>query len=126
EADFTRIIAHRERHKEAFARDGVKLTLTAYFVAAAAEAIKLVPEVNARFHPDGLEIFRDANIGIGTALGDKGLVVPVIRRAQTLTLFGIAEALQTLTEKARANRLAPEDMRGGTFTISNRGVSGSL
>lgn len=126
EADFTRIIAHRERHKEAFARDGVKLTLTAYFVAAAAEAIKLVPEVNARFHPDGLEIFRDANIGIGTALGDKGLVVPVIRRAQTLNLFGIAEALQTLTEKARANRLAPEDMRGGTFTISNHGVSGSL
>lgn len=126
EADFTRIMAHRKRHKDAFAQQGVKLTLTAYFVAAAAEALAMVPEVNARFHPDGLEIFRDANIGIGTALGDKGLIVPVIRRAQTLNLIGIAEALETLTEKARSNKLAPEDMRGGTFTISNHGVSGSL
>lgn len=126
EADLSRIIAHRAAHKAAFAAKGVKLTLSAYFVAASAAAIAAVPEVNARFHPDGLEIFPDANIGIGTALGDKGLIVPVIQRAQTLNLFGIAERLQTLTEKARTGTLAPEDVRGGTFTISNHGVSGSL
>src|SRR5690606_21037305 len=85
-----------------------------------------VPQVNSRFHADGLEVFRDANIGIGTALEDKGLIVPVIKQAQTLNLLGIAKALQTLTDKARANKLNPEDVRGGTFTISNHGVSGSL
>jgi 2-oxoglutarate dehydrogenase E2 component (dihydrolipoamide succinyltransferase) len=126
EADLTRILAHRARHKDAFAAQGAKLTLTAYFVAASVEAIAAVPQVNSRFHADGLEVFRDANIGIGTALEDKGLIVPVIKQAQTLNLLGIAKALQTLTDKARANKLNPEDVRGGTFTISNHGVSGSL
>ena len=126
EADLSRIMAHREAHKAAFAQKGVKLTLTAYFVAASVEAIAAVPQVNSRFHDDGLEIFPNANIGIGTALGDKGLIVPVIKEAQSLNLYGIAERLHALTEKARAGKLTPEDVRGGTFTISNHGVSGSL
>lgn len=126
EADLSRIMAHRERHKAAFAAQGVKLTLTAYFVAASVEAIAAVPQVNSRFHADGLEIFRDANIGVGTALGDKGLIVPVIKQAQALNLLGIAQQLQIMTDKARTNKLTPEDVRGGTFTISNHGVSGSL
>jgi 2-oxoglutarate dehydrogenase E2 component (dihydrolipoamide succinyltransferase) len=84
------------------------------------------PAVNSRWHDDFLEIFADVNIGVGTALGDKGLVVPVIRAAQSLTLEDIAARLNDLTERARAGRLAAADVQGGTFSISNHGVSGSL
>lgn len=126
EADFTRIMAHRKRHKADFEARGVKLTFTAYFVAALAEAVRAVPTVNSRFHEDGLEVFRDVNVGVGTALGDKGLIVPVIQKAQTLNLFGIAERLQDLTERARTGRIKTADVKGGTITISNHGVSGSL
>ncbi|MFO1402646.1 MAG: 2-oxo acid dehydrogenase subunit E2 [Steroidobacteraceae bacterium] len=126
EADLSAIIAHRAAHQEAFAARGAKLTLTAYFVAASARALQAVPQVNATFHADALELHPHCNIGVGTALGNEGLIVPVIPRAETLGLFGIAERLTALTAAARANRLAPEDVRGGTFTISNHGVSGSL
>ncbi|RMF11216.1 MAG: dihydrolipoamide succinyltransferase, partial [Alphaproteobacteria bacterium] len=126
EADFSRIIAHRNRHKADFEKRGVKLTFTAYFVAALAEAARAVPAVNSRFHEDGIEQFHDVNVGIGTALGDQGLIVPVIHKAQSLSLFGIAERLQELTNRARAGKLEPADVKGGTITISNHGVSGSL
>jgi 2-oxoglutarate dehydrogenase E2 component (dihydrolipoamide succinyltransferase) len=126
EADFSAIMRHRERHKEAFAKKGVKLTYTAYLVAAAAEAMKVAPAINSRWHDDRLEIFDDVNIGVGTALGEKGLIVPVLRRVQTLNLKGIAAGLDELIEKARREQLAARDVSGGTFTISNHGVSGSL
>lgn len=126
EADFGAIIAHRARHKAAMAQQGIALTYTAYLLAASARAMAAVPQVNARWHDDRLEMFGDINIGIGTALGDKGLVVPVIRRVQDLSLSGIAAALQDATTRARDGRLRPEDVRGGSFTISNHGVSGSL
>lgn len=126
EADFSAILKHREANKAALAARGTNLSYTAYMVAAAAAAMRAVPEINSRWHDDHLEIFDDVNIGVGTALGDKGLVVPVIRRVQHLSLTGIATALQDLTTRARAGTLKPEDMRSGTFTISNHGVSGSL
>jgi 2-oxoglutarate dehydrogenase E2 component (dihydrolipoamide succinyltransferase) len=126
EADFSAIMAHRDRHKEAFAKKGVKLTYTAYIVAAAAEAMKVAPAINSRWHEDRLEIFDDVNIGVGTALGEKGLIVPVLRKVQTLNLKGIAAGLDELIEKARREQLAARDVSGGTFTISNHGVSGSL
>jgi 2-oxoglutarate dehydrogenase E2 component (dihydrolipoamide succinyltransferase) len=126
EADFSAIVAHRERHKEAFARKGAKLTYTAYLVAAAAEAMKAAPAINSRWHDDRLEIFDDVNIGVGTALGEKGLIVPVLRKVQTLSLKGIAAGLDELVEKARREQLTAKDVSGGTFTISNHGVSGSL
>lgn len=126
EADFSAIMAHRNRHKAAFAADGIPLSYTAYIVLAAARAMRSVPQVNSRRHPDRLEIFDQVNIGIGTALGDKGLVVPVIRDVQDLSLRGVAARLQDVTQRARDNRLTPADMRDGTFTISNHGVSGSL
>jgi 2-oxoglutarate dehydrogenase E2 component (dihydrolipoamide succinyltransferase) len=126
EADFSAIVAHRRRHKEAFARKGVKLTYTAYIVAAAAEAMKAAPAINSRWHDDRLEIFDDVNIGVGTALGEKGLIVPVLRKVQSLSLKGIAAGLDELIEKARAEQLTGRDVSGGTFTISNHGVSGSL
>ena len=126
EADMTRVSAHRKKHAPAFEARGAKLTFTAYFVAAAVKALQAVPEVNATFHADSLEIFSDANIGVGTALGNEGLIVPVIHRAQTLDLFGIAARLNDLVNAARDGKLSPDAVRGGTFTISNHGVSGSL
>jgi 2-oxoglutarate dehydrogenase E2 component (dihydrolipoamide succinyltransferase) len=126
EADFSAIVAHREAHKAAFAKKGVKLTYTAYLVAAAAEAMKAAPAINSRWHADRLELYDDINIGVGTALGSKGLIVPVLRGVQRLSLKGIAAGLDELIEKARAEKLTAADIKGGTFTISNHGVSGSL
>lgn len=126
EADFSAIIAHRAAHRAAFERDGIALTYTAYIVAACVEAMRAVPEVNARFHADSLEIFEDINIGVGTALGNEGLIVPVVHRAQQLSLAGIAARLQDMTARARASRLTPADVANGTFSISNHGVSGTL
>jgi 2-oxoglutarate dehydrogenase E2 component (dihydrolipoamide succinyltransferase) len=126
EADLTRVLAHRARHAAEFESRGARLTLTAYFVSACVQALRAHGEVNATFHPDALELHADVNIGVGTALGNKGLIVPVIHRAQGLNLFGMAQRLGQLVEAARAGKLSPEDVRGGTFTISNHGVGGSL
>jgi 2-oxoglutarate dehydrogenase E2 component (dihydrolipoamide succinyltransferase) len=126
EADLTRVLKHRSMHAQSFEARGARLTLTVYFVSACARALCAHPEVNATFGPDAMELHGDMNIGVGTALGNKGLIVPVIHRAQTLSLFDIAQRLNTLVEGARAGRLAPQDVRGGTFTISNHGVGGSL
>ncbi len=126
EADFSAIKAHREAHKAAYAKKGVKLTYTAYLVAAAAEAMKVAPAINSRWHADKLELYDDINIGVGTALGEKGLIVPVVRKVQQLNLKGIAAQLDELIEKARREKLTAADIKGGTFTISNHGVSGSL
>lgn len=126
EADFSAIMGHRAKHKDAYAKSGAQLTFSAYIIRAAAEAMKVSPNVNARWHDDFLEVFEDANIGMGVALGDKGLIVPVIKRAQALTLKETAAALTDVTERARKNALKPADVQGGTFTISNHGVSGSL
>ncbi|WP_129790606.1 dihydrolipoamide acetyltransferase family protein [Sphingosinicella sp. CPCC 101087] len=126
EADFSAIIEHRHRHKAAWAKEGVKLSYTAYLVAAAAEAMKASPSINSRWHADKLEIYDDINVGVGTALGTKGLIVPVLRQVQKLSLKGVAAGLDDLVERARAERLSAADVKGGTFTISNHGVSGSL
>lgn len=126
EADLSAVVAHRAARKAEFAAQGVNLTFTAYFAQACVEAMKVAPTVNSRWHDEHLEVFSPVNIGIGTALGDQGLVVPVIHEAQSLSLLGIAQRLGEVTERARAGRLLPEDVRGGTFTISNHGVSGSL
>ncbi|NQZ10645.1 MAG: 2-oxo acid dehydrogenase subunit E2 [Algicola sp.] len=126
EMNMTNIIEHRRWHKKEFAELGVKLTFTTYFLAAMAKAAQLVPQTNARFHDDALEMFDDINIGVGTALGDSGLVVPVVQQVQEMNLFEIAKSLNAQTEKARNGKLKPSDMKNGTITISNHGVSGSL
>ncbi|OED01327.1 MULTISPECIES: dihydrolipoamide acetyltransferase family protein [Rhizobium] len=126
EADFTAIMRHRESQKDRLRAEGVNLSYTSYFVAASVAAMKLVPEVNSQWHDDGLEMFADVNIGVGIALGDKGVVAPIIRQAQNLQLEAIAARLQDLTNRARSNALKGEELKGGTFTISNHGVSGSL
>jgi 2-oxoglutarate dehydrogenase E2 component (dihydrolipoamide succinyltransferase) len=126
EADLTRVLAHRARHAADYESRGARLTLTAYFISACVLALRAHREVNATFHADALELHEDVNIGVGTALGNKGLIVPVIHRTQGLNLFGIAQRLGLLVDAARVGRLSPEEVRGGTFTISNHGVGGSL
>jgi 2-oxoglutarate dehydrogenase E2 component (dihydrolipoamide succinyltransferase) len=125
EADLSAVVAHRRQHQADFERRGVKLTYTSYFVAAAVQALKAVPEVNSRWHDDALEVFTDCNIGIATAVPD-GLIVPVIQRAQEADLLAIARQLQELTAKARAGKLERHELQGGTFTITNHGMGGSL
>jgi 2-oxoglutarate dehydrogenase E2 component (dihydrolipoamide succinyltransferase) len=126
ECDFGAIMAHRAKHKGDFLKAGANLTFTAYVIAASAEAMKVARAINSRWYDDRLDIYEDINIGVGTALGEKGLVVPVVEQAQELSLLGIAKRLTDLTGRAREGKLTPRDMRGGTFTISNHGVSGSL
>jgi 2-oxoglutarate dehydrogenase E2 component (dihydrolipoamide succinyltransferase) len=126
EADLSSVLAHRAEHQAAFRERGSPLTLTAYFVAASVDAIRAVPEANGRWTDEAILISDRIDIGIGTALEGRGLVVPVIRDAGALDLAGIADRLGELVGRARADRLTAADLRGGTFTISNHGVSGSL
>ena len=126
EADMAAVLAHRSQHREEFAKRGVPLTLTAYFLQATVDAIRAVPEANSRWTDSALEIFESMHIGVGTALEEGGLVVPVLRDVQSRDLFATAEGLNDLVTRAREGRLVPTDVRGGTFTISNHGVSGSL
>jgi 2-oxoglutarate dehydrogenase E2 component (dihydrolipoamide succinyltransferase) len=126
EADLSAIVAHREAHRAGFEADGIKLTYTAYFVRACVAALQAVPEANSRWHDDTLDLFDDCNIGVATALPQGGLILPVIHRAQTLDLRATAERLRDLTQRARDGALSPNEVRHGTFSISNHGVSGSL
>ena len=122
EADFTAVAAH----KAAMAAKGVKLSYTAYIVKAAAEAMAVAPAINGRWESDRTAISPTIDIGVGTALGDKGLVVPVVKDAGSLTLEQIGATLDDLTRRARDGKLERGDVSGGSFTISNHGVSGSL
>ena len=122
EADFSAVAAH----KSAMAQRGVKLSYTAYIVKAAAEAMAAAPAINGRWEKDRIAISSTIDIGVGTALGEKGLVVPVVKDAGKLTLEQIGARLDDLTTRARDGKLERSDVSGGSFTISNHGVSGSL
>jgi 2-oxoisovalerate dehydrogenase E2 component (dihydrolipoyl transacylase) len=111
--------------RAAFTRDGVNLTYTAYLVAATAVALKRHPMVNSSWSDEGILLHRPINIGMAAAI-EQGLIVPVIKSADELSLLGLARAINDLTNRARQNQLAPADVQGGTFTITNHGVSGSL
>jgi 2-oxoisovalerate dehydrogenase E2 component (dihydrolipoyl transacylase) len=132
EVDFSAVMAHRKVHKQSFADKGVKLTFTAYIMLAVAEALGQYPLVNSSWHqPEaasaGISLHQEINVGMATAVqGGAGLVVPVIKHAADYNLLGMARVVNELADKARDNRLAPADMQGGTFTVSNHGVSGSL
>lgn len=126
EVDMTAVLAHRSKHRDEFARRGIPLTLTAYFLQAIIDAIRVVPEANSRWTDAALEVYDSIHIGVATALEEGGLVVPVLRDVQSLDLATTAEGLHDLVTRAREGRLSPTDVRGGTFTISNHGVSGSL
>jgi len=122
EADFSAIAAH----KAALAAKGIKLSYTAYLIKAAAEAMAVAPAINGRWEEDRIAIGPSINIGVGTALGEKGLVVPVVKGAGSLSLEEVGRKLDDLTSRARSGQLTAADVSNGTFTISNHGVSGSL
>ncbi len=125
EVDMTAVVRHREAHKAAFSAAGVRLSYTPYFVAAAAQALRAHPIVNSRYSDAGIVKARHVHVGVAVAL-DSGLVVPVIRAADSLTLQALAAAVEEMAARARSNTLAPDDLQGGTFTITNHGVGGSL
>jgi 2-oxoglutarate dehydrogenase E2 component (dihydrolipoamide succinyltransferase) len=122
EADFSAIAAH----KSALAAKGVKLSYTAYLIKAAAEAMAVAPAINGHWEEDRIAVSPTINVGIGTALGEKGLVVPVVKDAGSLSLEDVGRKLDDLTSRARSGNLSGADVSGGSFTISNHGVSGSL
>jgi len=104
----------------------IKLSYTAYIVKAAAEAMAVAPAINGRWEKDRIAISPTIDVGVGTALGEKGLVVPVVKDAGSLSLEQIGAKLDDLTRRAREGKLDRSDVSGGSFTISNHGVSGSL
>ncbi len=125
EVDFSRVVALREAHKAEFARQGARLTYLSFIARAAATAIGAVPVVNSSVDGDRIVYRRDINLGIAVAL-DRGLIVPVVRGAQRLSLAELSRAIGDLADRARARQLSPEDVQGGTFTITNHGGSGAL
>ena len=126
EVDMTNVMALRNQYKDSFEKKhGVKLGFMSFFTRACIAALKEVPDVNAEI--DGQDVIYKNHYDIGVAVGtDKGLVVPVVRDADAMSLAGIEKAIGALGKKARDGKLAIEDMQGGTFTITNGGVYGSL
>lgn len=125
EIDFSAVAAHRRANKDQFTRDGVRLTFTAYIVAATVQALKQHPLVNSSWSDAGILLKREINIGMATAIDD-GLIVPVIKHADGMNLLGLARTINDLADRARNKQLKPDDVRGGTFSITNHGTTGSL
>jgi 2-oxoglutarate dehydrogenase E2 component (dihydrolipoamide succinyltransferase) len=126
EADLKNIEAHRQSNKAVFSQDGVNLTFTAYFISAAVTALKRYPIVNSSWSDEGILIKKEINIGMATSIGEEGLIVPVIKNADRLSLLGLASTINDLATRARDHQLKPDEVQGGTFTITNHGTSGSL
>jgi 2-oxoglutarate dehydrogenase E2 component (dihydrolipoamide succinyltransferase) len=126
EADMTAVMEMRNQHKDAFkAKHGVPLSFMSFFTLASIEALKIVPEVNASI--DGKDVVYHDYFDVGIAVGtERGLVVPVLRDAGKLSIVDIEKRIGELAVKARDGKLGIADMSGGTFTISNGGVYGSL
>jgi 2-oxoisovalerate dehydrogenase E2 component (dihydrolipoyl transacylase) len=125
EADMARVVRSCERLRGEFERQGVRLTFTPFFLQAIAAGIRAVPAANSSFSEDALLIHRRLHIGVAVALPD-GLIVPVIRDAGEKSLLELAAAVNDLAERARTKRLTPEEVQGGTFTLTNHGTGGSL
>ncbi len=125
EVDFTRVAQLRNSKKAEYERLGVKLTFMPFIVKAAVDALRAVPVVNASVDGENIVYKKDVNIGVAVAL-DWGLIVPVIRHADEKNLLGLTRALVDLATRARAKQLKPEEVQGGTFTITNPGVFGAL
>ncbi len=125
EADMSRVMAYQKTHQSEFARQGVKLTFTAFFVQAVVAALKAFPVVNASFTEQGILMRPNVNVGIAVAMED-GLIVPVVKNADDKSLLGIARTVNDLATRAREKRLQPDEVQGGTFTITNYGIFGSL
>lgn len=127
EADVTNIVTWRNKMKKEFEkREGEKLTFTPIFVEAVAKAIKDFPGVNASVDGDNVIIRKDINVGMAAALPSGNLIVPVIKNADRYNMVGLAKAVNELANKARTNKLSPDEIQGGTYTVSNVGTFGNV
>lgn len=127
EVDVTRLVQVREANKAAFLeRDGVKLTYSPFLIYAAVEALREFPMLNSSVQGDQILLHKDYHIGMAVALQESGLIVPVIRHAGRLSISGLAHAASDLAYRARASELRPDDLQGGTFTLTNVGSLGSI
>ncbi len=126
QVDYSTIARLRGEHKEAFLqKNGVKLTYIPFIFRACVQALKEFPQVNASIDGENIVYHKDVHVGMAVAL-DWGLIVPVIKNADEKSILGLARAAQDLAERARTKRLKPEEIQGGTFTVTNPGVFGSL
>ncbi|MGZ4164098.1 MAG: dihydrolipoamide acetyltransferase family protein [Tumebacillaceae bacterium] len=126
EVDVTNLARFREKNKEAFkAKEGVGLTFLPFFIKAVVESLKEFPIINSTWQDDKIIIKKDINISIAVAAND-ALYVPVIKNADRQSILGIAHSINDLAKRARAGKLAPADMSGGTFTVNNTGAFGSI
>jgi len=126
EADMSRVAKHRAANKAAFERDGVNLTFTAYFMMAIVAGLKAYPQTNSSWTDEGLLVHKYINLGMAVSLGEDGLIVPVIKNADDLSLLAMARSINDLATRSRKKKLQPDEVKGGTFTLTNHGVSGSL
>jgi pyruvate/2-oxoglutarate dehydrogenase complex dihydrolipoamide acyltransferase (E2) component len=126
EANLSRVSAHRAANKALYAQKGINLTYTAYFIAAIVEALKAYPLVNSSWTDEGIRVHSEIHIGMAVSLGEDGLIVPVIKNADGYSLLGLARTINDLAHRARNRQLKPDEVRGGTFSITNHGTGGSL
>ena len=127
EADVTNIVNWRNRLKKSFEyREGEKFTLTPIFIEAVAAALRQYPMLNISIKGEKIIVKKNINIGMATALDDDNLIVPVIKNADQLNLVGIAKTVNDLANRARNNNLSPDDIAGGTYTVTNVGIFGSI
>ena len=127
EVDVTNIWNWRKKNKDAFEkREGEKLTFTPIFMEAVAKAIKDFPMINISVDGDKIIKRKNINLGMAAALADGNLIVPVIKNADQLNLVGMAKAVNDLANRARTNKLKPDDIQGGTYTVTNVGTFGSI
>ena len=125
EVNFGRVRALREKKKAEYEAVGAKLTFTAFIAKVTVDALRQFPIVNASIDGDNIVYKKDINLGIAVAL-DNGLIVPVIRNADEKNLLGLSRAINDLANRARAKKLNPDEVQGGTFTITNPGIFGAL
>jgi len=121
EADMSRVFAHRQTAVHKAEARSVRLTYTAYFLSAIIAGLKAVPLANSSWTEEGIRIHQQINLGMAVALPDGGLIVPVIKHADELSLVGLARAVSDLADRARLGKLEPDDVQGGTFTLTNLG-----
>ncbi len=127
EADVTNIVAWREKMKDGYAKQyNEKLTFTPLFIEAVVKALKDFPKVNCSVQGDRIHIYKNFNIGMATSLPSGNLIVPVIKKAELLNLAGLTQQVNDLANRARNNKLKPEDIKDGTFTVTNVGTFGNV
>lgn len=126
EADVTNIVNWRNKHKDAFLqREGTKLNYLPVFLEATIKALKDFPRINASVDGENIIVKKNINLGVAVALPDYNLIVPVIKNADDLNIAGLAKAINRLANNARNNKLSPDDIQGGTFTVTNFGSFGN-